>query len=119
MNLSSETFELAKILSLCTNAKLRSEVLSKSTNVTGSAKYFIKQSVTNRLTGIENDIKGIFDNSPEDLEILMADLMNYDSALQLENIENLFLEMPKEIRDDIEMYIENKHALYCQERGKK
>lgn len=44
--ISAETFELYKIYSLCSNAKLRSEVLMKEKSVVGGAKDFTKKRMT-------------------------------------------------------------------------
>lgn len=109
---SQETFELHKIYSLCNNAKLRSEVLMKAPAVVGQAKDFIKRSITNRLTAIENDLKGLFINNPEDLEIVRQEMLDHDNSLQLDNMMNLYLELPKAIRDEIEQYVESRHYVY-------
>lgn len=111
-NISEETFELAKIYSLCANANLRSQVITNSKSVMGQAKHFIKTSVTNRLNAIENDLKGLFGDNPQHLEMVKEDMISAEVALQNENIMNMFLALPKGIRDEIEMYIEQRYYIY-------
>lgn len=110
--ISKETFELSKIYSLCSNAKLRTEVLMKSKNVEGQAKDYLRRSIFNRLNAIENDLKALFIEHPKDLEVIKEEMINEENSLQNENVQNLFLALPKGIRDEIERYIEQRHFIY-------
>lgn len=113
MEYKTQAFELAKIFSEVRNAETRASVLMREPGVTGQAKHWIKTSIVNRLTAILKDINYLFRNSPEDLEIVKRDMLDEEVTLQIDNCITLMLALPKPIRDEVEMYIEQRHSVYA------
>lgn len=114
--ISKETFELSKIYSLVSNCRLRCEVLLKSNNIAGLAKDYIRRSILNRVVAVENDLKQLFIDSPKDLELIKQDMISDEVSLQNENLQNMFLALPKGIRDEIETYVEQRFYIYNQNK---
>ena len=105
MNISSETFELAKILSLIQEALLRGEVLMNSTQIQGEAKQWIKSTIVNRCNAMRNDM--LVSLTQSDADIMRQDILSDETALQLDNVKNMFLALYKPQRDEVENYLMN------------
>jgi hypothetical protein len=103
-------YELAKIYALIRNAKLRAEVLMKETDISGKAKHFIRTSIINRASAMENDLIGLL--PPADYQIMKEDLLQDETTLQIEGVTDMLLALPKEIRDQCEQYIEQMFYVY-------
>jgi hypothetical protein len=84
----------------------------KSKKVHFGAKNFIQRSIVNKLTTVVNDLKGLFVGN--DLELIKQDMISDEVALQNENVQNMFLCLPKGIRDEVETYIEQRYYIYRQ-----
>lgn len=119
MNISKETFDLHKIYTLVRNANTRAQVLSKEKTIAGGAKDFIKRSIINRLTAIENDLKGLFIAHPDDRDLVNNEILNDEVTFQLEGINDMLLALPKGIRDQIEQYVEQQYFVYSQKAASK
>jgi hypothetical protein len=88
----------------------------RSKKVHGQAKDFIKRSIINRGSSVENDLKQLFINSPEDLEIVKKEMILDEVVLQNDNVMNMYYSLPKGIRDEIETYIEQRYYVYNQKK---
>ena len=103
MNISAETFELGKILALIQEALLRGEVLMNSKNIQGDGKQWVKSTIINRCNAMRNDLLAKLTQS--DADILRQDILSDETALQLDNVKNMFLELYKPERDEVENYL--------------
>lgn len=100
---SNETYELAHILTNTAESLLRAEVLMKSPGIGKGGKHFIKTSIINRLNGVKNDV--LHKLGSEAAEVMKADVLNEETALQLREVTDRFLELYKEDRDKVEAFI--------------
>lgn len=105
-------YELAKIYSILRNTKVHAEVLMNEKEISGGTKHWIKTSIINRVNAIETDLIGIL--PPADYQIMKDDLLQDETALQIQAITDMLLAMPKGIRDECESYIEARHNVYGQ-----
>lgn len=94
--------QLTKMLAELNNAKTRTEVLLQSPTISKDSRYILKLmlgNVSNALAQFKRLVP------PEKLVVLENSILGEDEALQLENVTDMFIDCPPEVRDGIEEYI--------------
>lgn len=101
---SNLSFELSKALTECHNAALRFEAMSNEKYVTGYTKKMFRDFVRG-LRRIEREIKMQLISAS--WEVMKSELLNDEDTLQFSAVTDMFLSLPKEDRDKVELVLQN------------
>lgn len=110
---SSQTYEIGKVLTEVSNARLRMEVLLNDKEIPFHIKGFFKDRYRNLNCFITEFEKRL---TPENLAILQNEMISPEASLQVEGITNMVLELPKNLRDEVEHFVEEAMDLYLKSK---
>lgn len=107
--LTAESFDLARSLSEVYNAKTRIDVILNSVNVRFQTRDMMKRWSRN-LGSVLNEFQRILPTVWAD--VFAKELLNDEDTQQIDQCITLMMQLPKGIKDEIENYIEGRHAIY-------
>lgn len=107
--LTAESFDLARSLSEVYNAKTRIDVILNSVNVRFQTRDMMKRWSRN-LGSVLNEFQRILPSVWAD--VFAKELLNDEDTQQIDQCITLMMQLPKGIKDEIENYIEGRHAIY-------
>lgn len=112
-HISKQTLDLGKAFVKINNA----ELLLRSVYNDLTEEYTLYRNINgwvNRLEWLKKDFKRVFVmlSGSEGWEIMQSQLLNDEDTLQVESINDMLLDMPKGMKDQIEKYIESLYNVY-------
>jgi len=107
--ISADTLDLAKLVLSLERAELYRLSLFKSPSTRDKARDMF----TRIGTYIRCATRELTDKlQPEQLRVVREEILNADLSLQLENLQNMFIALPKGKRDELERLIEGHYNVY-------
>lgn len=112
-HISKQTLDLGKAFIKINNAELLLRAVSKDLTDEYALSRNIKEWV-NRLEWLKKEFKRvvIMIAGNEDWNLIQSQLINDEDTLQVESINDMLLDMPKGMKDQIEKYIESLYNVY-------
>lgn len=109
MTIKPEAYDLFKAMRHMSNARLYLNSIIKDGHVKGQSKNLLN-TMDNRLRCNIDDFRHKV--SGEKLKILDEEMLNTEVTLQLDNMTDMLISLPKDIRDEIENHIEGVFNVY-------
>jgi len=104
------TFDIAKILTNLSNAKMRAEVLSRENYVRRDARDMLNR-LANRCKLAIAEVTDLM--GPASRDIIKNEVVNSESHLQIDGITTAIIALPEGIRNEIEDYVMARYKIYA------
>lgn len=107
---TKNTTDIVQALSECNNAALRFEDLAKIAKF--DARKIMNQSAE-KLRSVIREFKFLLGENSQSWKTIEAEIIDNEHSLQLANIMNMYLALPKAKRDEIEDYVSAQYNVYA------